>query len=240
MLTGAARSRAEARLRSIPDGERLIERQRRVARALGAGAELPPLHPAAAPAPPQGARRLVTAGALAAVLAVLIVLATQGGDPTPERAADIAQLPATDRAPAGSGRAAATPRSTGSPSPTGGPSSAGGRRGCGTTRSRGVAPPRSSTSTRVIGSGTRSSPDRRSRGPPVRGSSSATGCRCPSTATQPWRSRGRRVRARRADVRGRGARHAAVHPARARGVDGRRGRPILNGRRNNRGVRSLA
>ena len=34
-LTGAAHSRAMARLRSIPDGERLIERQRRVARAVG-------------------------------------------------------------------------------------------------------------------------------------------------------------------------------------------------------------
>ena len=34
---------------------------------------------------------------------MLLVLATQGGDPTPERAADIAQLPATDRAPAASG-----------------------------------------------------------------------------------------------------------------------------------------
>ena len=34
---------------------------------------------------------------------MLLVLATYGGDPTPERVADIAQLPATDRAPAASG-----------------------------------------------------------------------------------------------------------------------------------------
>ena len=98
--TGAARRRAEARLRAIPDGERLLERQRRVARALGAGAEPPPLH---SPRSPRPGLRLVTAGALAAVLAVLLLLVSQEPRPSAERAADIAQLPATDPAPEASG-----------------------------------------------------------------------------------------------------------------------------------------
>jgi hypothetical protein len=103
-LTGPERRRAEARLHAIPDGERLIERQRRVARALGAGAELTPLpHRAGAPRAARPALRLVTTGALAAVLAALLVLPSQEGRPSAERAADIAQLPATDPAPAGSG-----------------------------------------------------------------------------------------------------------------------------------------
>jgi hypothetical protein len=100
-LTGPARRKAEARLRAIPDADRLIARQRRVARALGAGADLPPLHAAAAPR--RAAPRVAVAGALAAVLALLLVLAWQDAGPTVERAADISQLPATDRAPRASG-----------------------------------------------------------------------------------------------------------------------------------------
>jgi hypothetical protein len=100
-LTGAARRRAEARLRAISDADRLIERQRRAARALRAGAERPALHSAGSPLPPRPALRL--AGALAAVLAVLVVLASQGGDPTTERAAAFSQLPATEQAPHASG-----------------------------------------------------------------------------------------------------------------------------------------
>ena len=99
-LAGPARRRAEARVQALPDGERRVERQRRVSRALRAGAPLPPLQPAAARRP---ARRLVPAAALAAVLAALLVLATLGGDPAPERAADTAQLPATEPPPAASG-----------------------------------------------------------------------------------------------------------------------------------------
>ena len=100
-LTGAALRRAEARLRSIPDGDRLIERQRRTARALGAGAELPALHPSS----PALARRpaLRLAAAVAAALALVLVLAPEGTGPTAERAAGISQLPATARAPSASG-----------------------------------------------------------------------------------------------------------------------------------------
>jgi hypothetical protein len=100
-LSGAARRQAQARLRAIPEADRLIERQRRVARALGAGAELPPLHAAAAPR--RAALRLAAAGALAAVLALLLLLAGQDAGPTVQRAAEISQLPATDRAPRASG-----------------------------------------------------------------------------------------------------------------------------------------
>jgi hypothetical protein len=100
-LTGAARRRAEARLPGIPDAERLIERQRRVTRALRAGAELPSLEAADSPQP---ARRLVTAGALAAVIAaLLLVLSTHSGNPARVRAADIAKLPATGPPPEASG-----------------------------------------------------------------------------------------------------------------------------------------
>jgi hypothetical protein len=102
-LTGAEERRAEARLHAIPDGRSLLERQRRVARALGAGAELPPLHAAGAPRAARPALRLLPAGALAAVLAALIVLTSQDTSPSAERTADISQLPATDPAPRASG-----------------------------------------------------------------------------------------------------------------------------------------
>jgi hypothetical protein len=99
-LTGPARARAEARLRAIPDGDRLVGRQRRVARALGAGLE--PL-PAREPVRPARALRVAAAGALAAVLVLMWALAPGGDRSTTERAADIAQLPATRPAPAASG-----------------------------------------------------------------------------------------------------------------------------------------
>jgi hypothetical protein len=102
-LSGAALRRAEASVRAIPGGERLLERQRRVARALSAGADLPPLPAAGSAAGPRPALRLVAAGALAAALAVLLALAPQGARPTAERAADIAQLPATGPPPHASG-----------------------------------------------------------------------------------------------------------------------------------------
>src|SRR4051812_42899699 len=102
-LAGDARRRAETRLRAIPDGERLLERQRRVARALSAGAQLPPLAAVGASPRSRPALRLAAPGALAAVLAALLVLVPQGARPTAERAADIAQLPATGPAPRASG-----------------------------------------------------------------------------------------------------------------------------------------
>ena len=101
-LTGAAREKAEARLRTIPDGDRLIERQRRVARALAAGAELPPPQPAPTPAWHR-APQLAVAGALLAVLALLLLVSPPGGGSTVERAAAISQLPATQPPPEASG-----------------------------------------------------------------------------------------------------------------------------------------
>jgi hypothetical protein len=99
-LTGAARRRAEARLRAIPDADRLLERQRRVSRALGAGEQRPAPQTAAAPLP---SLRLVAAGAVAAVLALVVAFAPLGGSPTPERAADLSQEPATAQAPRAAG-----------------------------------------------------------------------------------------------------------------------------------------
>jgi hypothetical protein len=98
-LTGATRARAESRARAIPDADRLIERQRRVARALG-GADA-----RAGVAPPRaaGARRLLPRLAPAAMLVFLLVLLAilaPGGDrSTVERAADLAQAKATAQAP---------------------------------------------------------------------------------------------------------------------------------------------
>jgi hypothetical protein len=102
-LTGAARERVEVRLRAIPDGERRLERQRRVRRALSAGEKLPPLHPAGERPTPRPFPRLVIGGAVAAVVAFLVVLGSHDPRPTAERAAAISQLPATDPAPAASG-----------------------------------------------------------------------------------------------------------------------------------------
>jgi hypothetical protein len=99
-LTGAPLQRAQARMRRIPDGARLVERQRRVARALGAGEAL---HAPAPVATRRGVLPLVAAAAVTAAIALLIALAPGGGDPTAERVAGISQLPATDGAPAASG-----------------------------------------------------------------------------------------------------------------------------------------
>ena len=103
MLTGPARARAEARMRAVPDGERLVERQRRVARALGAGEP----RPVRAPAPASRARelvpRLLPAGAIAAMLILLVLFMPGGERSTVEQAADLAQQSATRPAPAASG-----------------------------------------------------------------------------------------------------------------------------------------
>jgi hypothetical protein len=103
-LRGRRRARAEARARAIPDADRLIERQRRVARALGGGSA-PAVAEPVPRASPRAARawRLAPAGALAAVLVALIVLIPGGGGSTVERAADLAKVPATAPAPATEG-----------------------------------------------------------------------------------------------------------------------------------------
>jgi hypothetical protein len=99
-LSGRARTHAEARLQAIPDGDRLLARQRRVARALGGGTARAPAGETERSA---GVWRLAVAGALATALVVLWVLAPDGGGSTTEQAADIAQLSATEPAPEVSG-----------------------------------------------------------------------------------------------------------------------------------------
>jgi hypothetical protein len=97
-LTGPALARAEARLRAIPDGDRLVARQRRVARALGGGMQRAP-----AREPARAMPRLAFAGALAAVLVLLWAVVPGGGRSATDQAADLAKLPATQPAPAESG-----------------------------------------------------------------------------------------------------------------------------------------
>jgi len=97
-LGDRARADAEARLRAIPDGERLLARQRRVARALGGGTARAP---ARDPVRLGGGWRIAMAGALATVLLMAWVFAP--GRSTTEQAADMAQRSATQPAPATSG-----------------------------------------------------------------------------------------------------------------------------------------
>jgi hypothetical protein len=97
-LAGGARDRAEARVRAIPDAERLIERQRRVARALGSGLDPLPVRARSHAAP-----RLAFAGLAVAALLLLAVLIPRGDPSAVDRAADQAKLPATDAAPAAAG-----------------------------------------------------------------------------------------------------------------------------------------
>jgi hypothetical protein len=102
-LTGGQLRNAQARVQAIPDADRLIERQRRVARALGAGADLPALRPATATPTRRPILPLVAAATVAAAIALLLVFAPDGGEATAERVAGISQLPATERAPGASG-----------------------------------------------------------------------------------------------------------------------------------------
>jgi hypothetical protein len=102
-LTGPRLRRAQARVRNIPDADRLIERQRRVARALGVQAELSAPHPTAATPTRRPILPLAAAATVAAAIALLLVVAPGGGDLTAERAASISQLRATEREPAASG-----------------------------------------------------------------------------------------------------------------------------------------
>jgi len=101
-LSGPALERARTRLDALPDGDVLVERQRRVARALGA--ERSPALVSATFAWPR-AVRLVAAGTIAAACVALSLLAFQERGSTVERAANVAQSPATVAAPASSGEA---------------------------------------------------------------------------------------------------------------------------------------
>jgi hypothetical protein len=100
-LGDAARRRAEARVRAIPDAERLIDRQRRVARALGAPDAR--AQPVRATPSRRLAPWLLPATAIATALFLLAVLVPGGGPSTVQRAADLAQQPATQPAPAAAG-----------------------------------------------------------------------------------------------------------------------------------------
>ena len=96
VLSGQERARAEA----IPDAGLVVQRQRRVARALGAGLQPVPVRE---PVRPAVLPRLAFAGALAAVLVLLWVLVPSSGRSATEQAADIAKLPATQPAPEATG-----------------------------------------------------------------------------------------------------------------------------------------
>ncbi len=96
VLSGQERARAEA----IPEAGLVVQRQRRVARALGAGLQPVPVRE---PVRPAVLPRLAFAGALAAVLVLLWVLVPSSGRSATEQAADIAKLPATQPAPEATG-----------------------------------------------------------------------------------------------------------------------------------------
>ena len=92
-LRGRRLARAEARLRELPDGQRLIERQSRVRRALG-GHPAPAVEPWFAGWRPRVALTAATALALAVALAIL-----PGGRSISSEAAALAMAPATEPAP---------------------------------------------------------------------------------------------------------------------------------------------
>ena len=98
--------RAEARLREIPDGARLLERQARVRRALRDG-------PAPSPGPPRSRRprcrgrragRRGSRSRVAALLAAVVLVVQPTGPSIVAEAAELAHEPATDPAPASAGR----------------------------------------------------------------------------------------------------------------------------------------
>ncbi len=92
-LQGRRRAAAEALLDELPDGPRLLERQRRVRRALGGVAATPP------PARPRWAPRMLLAGALAAVLLTLM-LVQPGERSLVAQAASLAHAPSAGPASA--------------------------------------------------------------------------------------------------------------------------------------------
>src|SRR5262245_14634888 len=94
-LRGRRRARAEARLREIPDGARLLERQRRVRGALHRERVAPAPRPAA---------RLALAAAVAALLLALIVALPSHDETVVAQAAGLAHAPATEPGPKSDGR----------------------------------------------------------------------------------------------------------------------------------------
>jgi hypothetical protein len=96
-LRGRRRARAETRVRELPDGQRLLERQRRVRRALG-GEPAPAVEPRFAGWTPRIALTAATALALAMALAIL-----PGGRSITTEAAALATAPATEPAPRATG-----------------------------------------------------------------------------------------------------------------------------------------
>jgi hypothetical protein len=105
-LTGRRRRRAEERLARMPDGAKLLERQRRVAQVLRSGPATPPtLAAATMPAPRRSRFRaapLAVAATLAAVVAVFVAQLA-GGPSTLTQAAELAKRPAERPAPAAAG-----------------------------------------------------------------------------------------------------------------------------------------
>jgi hypothetical protein len=101
-LTGPERARAEERVRNVPDGDRLLARQRRVARALRGGTA-PARARAAEPERVRAWPRLAIAGALVTMLVLAWMIAPGGDRTTTQQAADIAKLSATEPAPATTG-----------------------------------------------------------------------------------------------------------------------------------------
>lgn len=104
-LRGRRLARAEARLREIPDGARLLERQGRVRRALRDGPG-----PATAVAPHTAPRRRLRwapaaalAGAVAAIIAAMALVTGPDEQPVAAQAAALAREPATAPAPASTG-----------------------------------------------------------------------------------------------------------------------------------------
>ena len=219
-LTGPARARAEARLSRIPDGERLLERQRRVARALGADRK-----PSVVREP--RALRLVAAGALATALVLMWVLAPGGDRTTTERAADMAQLPATRPAPAASG-AVLRAEVDGVRFPDWGPEFGWHETGL----RRDTIDGRRTATVYYEHMGHRLAYTIVS-GPALPRPANAHVVRRDGLAISlvsgpgPRRPRRRRVRARRPDLRGGRARPAGGHAAQARRLEGRREHPLL-------------
>lgn len=103
-LTTRDRRRAERLVGALPDAERIVERQRRVARALEADAPPPAAGRARGPLlAPRLAIAGAVSGALACVLVVLAVVLSTGERAPVWAAADLAKQPATQPAPAEDG-----------------------------------------------------------------------------------------------------------------------------------------
>jgi hypothetical protein len=105
------RARAEARVRALPDGARLVERQQRVRHALRAGLPPRPLRAEVAPVAVRPSRRRRVprwgpaaglAGAVAALVLALVLAQPRAGSIVAQ-AAELAQRPATAPAPASAG-----------------------------------------------------------------------------------------------------------------------------------------